>query len=301
MRRLSRYLGIGALLVLFVFLVPLNALGQFTLTVWDNGPDYDDRAEVYLDKVFLGLTPEDPTQRGTWDLGTLLASKHELVIKHVSDSTPGNTQAYYMWNLSGGGMSVNNDTATTKPGLEVTVDVLANDVLTDASGTEETKVLELQESETFGIEAKDTLVVKSVTKPSKCTVEYNEKTVRYTANKDAYGKDTFQYDAFDPSNEKNKATATVTITILTDPPVAADYEIRLCRHVYPYGGDVTDKSTDPIGKGLIVSYCRYQNGGIVLTPNKDGDFIHNTVPPPSGHPTLGEQHVKPFHRSSLPS
>ena len=214
MRRLFRRIGVGVFLALFVVAVPSTlALGGVTLRVWDNGSAPDDQADVYFDGQLLGRSAPTPTGT-TWDLGDLTVGSHTLKLIHQVDIYPPGT---YSWELSGGGLSANDDTAQVKSGGAVTINVLANDAMTDVSegATPRLNLGESYETTIVVEDASNLLEINNVTHPAQGSVEISpdKKYVVYTADAGACGVDTFEYEAIDPSDPSKNDTATVTVTV----------------------------------------------------------------------------------------
>ncbi len=90
------------------------------------------------------------------------------------------------------------DTATTAPGVAVTINVLAND--SDANG--------------------DMLTVTAVSKPQFGTAGTNGKSVTYTPNANFSGRDSFSYIVADGKGGQTAGSVTVTVTGAPGPPGA---------------------------------------------------------------------------------
>jgi arylsulfatase A-like enzyme len=134
-----------------------------------------------------------------------------------------------------------NDAASTDENVPVTVAVLGND--TDPDG--------------------GTLVVLSVTQPSKGAVVNNGTSVTYTPSASFCGSDSFAYTASDGSGGSATATVNVVVICSNEPPVAVadgastdeDASVMI---------DVLGNDSDPDGDALsVASLTQAANGAVV--------------------------------------
>jgi len=164
---------------------------------------------------------------------------------------------------------VADDTATTRPSMPVTIPVLANDSF------------------------EGTPVVTGTTPPSNGTLTINaDNTITYTPNPGFFGADSYTYMV---TSGGVTETATVTVTVVSTPPLARD-DVRTTPEDTPVRGNVligtggdmadSDADNDPLTvTGFIVggvSYIPGQTATIAgvgsLTLNADGSYTFTPVP-----------------------
>ena len=166
-------------------------------------------------------------------------------------------------------VDVADDTATTRPSMPVTIPVLANDSF------------------------EGTPVVTGTTPPSNGTLTINaDNTITYTPNPGFFGADSYTYMV---TSGGVTETATVTVTVVSTPPLARD-DVRTTPEDTPVRGNVligtggdmadSDADNDPLTvTGFIVggvSYIPGQTATIAgvgsLTLNADGSYTFTPVP-----------------------
>ena len=164
---------------------------------------------------------------------------------------------------------VADDTASTRPSMPVTIPVLANDSF------------------------EGTPVVTGTTPPSNGTLTINaDNTITYTPNPGFFGADSYTYMV---TSGGVTETATVTVTVVSTPPLARD-DVRTTPEDTPVRGNVligtggdmadSDADNDPLTvTGFIVggvSYIPGQTATIAgvgsLTLNADGSYTFTPVP-----------------------
>ena len=226
--------------VILIAIIPFSVQAGVKLRVWDNGGSPDDEADVYFDNNLLGRSAA--TSEGTtWDLGELATGPHELKIIHKVDEHPPGT---YAWELSGGGISANDDGADVDTDSSVEIEVLDNDTLAQTSAGD-TPTLDLEEEYTTTIQvddASDELTISSITNsPSQGNAQIgpDSKVIKYTPDSDSCGADSFTYEASDGSGNTGTATVEVTLNDKTPPDLdtPADKTISC------------EESTDPSNTG----------------------------------------------------
>ncbi|MEM9532848.1 MAG: Ig-like domain-containing protein [Pseudomonadota bacterium] len=130
-----------------------------------------------------------------------------------------------------------DDTATTFQDRAITIDVLAND--SDPDG--------------------DALTLTAVTAAANGTASLSGGGVLYTPNPGFFGTDTFSYSASDAGGE---ASATVTVTVLEQPPIEALDDQATTRRTQPVSVSVLANDT---GEGLtLVSVGTAANGSVSI-------------------------------------
>jgi len=166
-------------------------------------------------------------------------------------------------------VDVADDTATTRPSMPVSIPVLANDSF------------------------EGTPVVTGTTPPSNGTLTINaDNTITYTPNPGFFGADSYTYMV---TSGGVTETATVTVTVVSTPPLARD-DVRTTPEDTPVRGNVligtggdmadSDADNDPLTvTGFIVggvSYIPGQTATIAgvgsLTLNADGSYTFTPVP-----------------------
>ncbi len=135
----------------------------------------------------------------------------------------------------------NDDSATTEPGVPVTVDVLENDH--DIDG--------------------DAITVSSVTQGTDGTVTINsDGTVRYTPDPNFNGSDSFTYVVEDAKGETDSATVIVTVNAVNNRPVARD-DSGVTSEENAVSIAVLNNDTDADGDALTVQSVTQASGGTV--------------------------------------
>ncbi|MBU1048687.1 tandem-95 repeat protein [Candidatus Bipolaricaulota bacterium] len=123
----------------------------------------------------------------------------------------------------------------------------------------------------------DVLSVDWVTQPENGTVANNGRTVTYTPNPNFHGVDTFDYAATDGNGGQARATVTILVTPVNDPPVAQDDSASGTEDT-PVTVSVLDNDSDPDGDGLAVqsvsqpSHGASTTNGSNVTYSPDPDF-----------------------------
>ncbi len=130
-----------------------------------------------------------------------------------------------------------NDTATTQEDTPVTIDVTANDTLTDSDETIDKTSVAIKTQPAHGSAAVQTDGSGSVV---------------YTPDANYYGSDSFTYTVKDNEGEEsNVATVAITVTAVSDgPPVAVD-DSATTNEGSSVTIDVTANDTDPDGNSTI--------------------------------------------------
>jgi hypothetical protein len=306
---------LGLLVPVIILLASIGALGSLDLTVRDNSLG-DDIAHVFLfypdsSQQDLGYTPPGLTGR-TWDLLTqsqILTKgpgNYRLRIIHDADTTDDicNTTEEVLGTYTitfGGGVVVStiNDSGAATGGLSTTIDVLANDLLVDASsfsfgtipcpltepgddctswyydfdgapwttpGTPDTQcpsglILGVNYVEgSFDVTVGDaSLDISSVSNPPHGTATIVGSDVRYTPDPGFCGIDTFTYTA-----ERSGMTGTGTVTVNVSAAVPTPQD---------------DLATTPEGIAIIIDVLSNDStaGGGALTLNSVGNPSYGMV------------------------
>jgi predicted RNA-binding protein with EMAP domain len=123
-----------------------------------------------------------------------------------------------------------DDSASTNEDSPVTIDVLAND--TDIDG--------------------DTLSITSVGTPANGTAAISAGRIQYTPDANFNGNDSFSYTVTDGNGGSDTARVTVSVSVVNDPPVAADDSISTMEDT-AISIDVLANDTDPEGDTLNIS------------------------------------------------
>jgi hypothetical protein len=146
-----------------------------------------------------------------------------------------------------------DDSATTTSGVEVVVDVLAND--TDVDG--------------------DALTVVSVTPAANGVATVTaDGTLTYTPSAEFIGSESLTYIVQDPEGLTGEATILIEVVELNTPPVATDDTATTPRRV-SVTIDVLANDTDPDGDDLtVVSVSQATNGTATL--NADGTITYES-------------------------
>ncbi len=149
-----------------------------------------------------------------------------------------------------------NDTVTTQEDTPVSIDVTANDTLTDSDETID----------------KNSITIKTQPTHGSAAVQIDGSgTVVYTPDADYYGSDSFTYTVKDSEGEvSNEATVTITIDGVSDgPPMAVD-DNATTNEGSSVDIDVTANDTDPDGNNTI------DKGTVTITQPANGSASVNS-------------------------
>ncbi len=150
-----------------------------------------------------------------------------------------------------------NDFATVKEDSSVTIDVTANDTLTDSDETIDKNSVTIKTQPTHGSAAVQT---------------DGSGTVVYTPDADYYGSDSFTYTVKDSEGEvSNEATVTITIEGVSDGPPTAEDDNATTNEGSPVDIDVTANDTDPDGNNTI------DKSSVTITQPANGSAAVNTT------------------------
>jgi len=187
---------------------------------------------------------------------TLSGEMHLYVVDRAIDnganSSENDGRLFEVWAPDVGGPAANvapvaqNDTASTAPGTDVVVDVLAND--TDGNG--------------------DTLSVVGLTQPANGSATVVAGGVRYVPNSGFTGTNTFTYRASDGALESNTATVTVTVAAPNLAPTAGNDSATTLEDTAVTIA-VLGNDSDPEGQPLTVQLASQPSSGSAVVNTND--------------------------------
>jgi len=142
----------------------------------------------------------------------------------------------------------NDDAATVNEDNNITIDVLAND---------------------NDLDGRDELNITKISNPSHGTAVIENNKIKYSPNKDYFGRDSFVYTLTDPLGAEVNATVNVTITPVNDAPIAKDDNVGMISSNASKVIDVLSNDSDIDGDSLsIKSVSSVSSGRVEIVNNK---------------------------------